>query len=487
MFLLGELLQVLPQWSASFEPTIKVGGITDRVNEVRRDDVFVAIEGTNFDGHTVVAEAVDRGATVVIVQHDVPEVNACVVRVPDSRLALALLLKETMVGVKQAIASLTWIGVTGTNGKTTVATLTEQLLNGAGKHTAFVGTVYIGHRAPGGQMKVMDTTYTTPHARQLYELALLFASNGVTHVVMEVSSHGLHQHRVAGIPFAAAAFTNLTRDHLDYHGSMEEYALAKQLLFTGLGEQACAVVNASSDRAMWMLERCSAHRKLMASVADLSAQASGTSFTAIYEQQERPTLWWKVDLTTPLIGEFNATNTVLACGLAHACGVDESTIVALTKHLQPPKGRMEQFHLSSGAVAIVDFAHTPDGLEQALLAVRKLTGHLTVVFGCGGNRDHGKRPNMAKVAEQYADEIWITSDNPRNEDPATIIAEIVSGLTEPDSVHVDVDRARAIRGALTGASAGSIVIIAGKGHEQSQEIAGVKHHFSDQEIVREYV
>lgn len=483
--LLTTLLESLPGWTSASATDMEVCAVTDKVQEVVHGTVFVAIAGSNFDGHTVLQQAVQNGACVVVTckPHELLPPSIIEIIVPDTRLALALMLRSVMSGVAQAVAELTWIGVTGTNGKTTVATLVEQLLHRNGQVTAFIGTTFIGYRNPDGDMVRMDTTYTTPHARQLYELALLFREHGVTHVVMEVSSHGLHQHRVAGLTFSAAVFTNLTRDHLDYHRTMSAYANAKKMLFDGLGKGAVAVVYGKSEYGATMLEQCSADRQYVVDVEELVLNAHGSKSTVNVSRAgtlDKKTMY----ISTPLLGEFNAVNSALACTVAIAMGMSREFVEQTALRFAPPSGRMERIVLPSGTVAVVDYAHTPDALEQALRTLRGLTEHLTVVFGCGGNRDKGKRSMMGTVAAGLADEVWLTSDNPRDEDPRSIIADITSGIPPVRQVHIEVDRAGAIKKALLHSNAQSIVLIAGKGHEAYQEIHGVRTHFSDQEVVR---
>ena len=482
--LLSTLLQELPECQCTGNTSVHVVGVTDRVAEVVQGMLFVAIEGTNFDGHTVISEAISKGAAAIVTKTNAEPLPSFVshIRVPSTRLALARLSLRMVPGAAEAVTALTWIGVTGTNGKTTVATLIEQLLHESGRVTAFVGTTLIGYRDGAGAMHAMDTSYTTPHARQLYELAILFHANGVTHVVMEVSSHGLHQHRVAGISFAGAVFTNLTRDHLDYHGSMHEYAQAKQTLFSNLSKGAVAVVNAHDEYALLMLEECTAHRQLLVSVSNVTLTSEGADFT-VHVKETSTSICNDSHFTTTLLGWFNASNAALACTTAVALGANAEAVTSLARTLKPPKGRMERFTLKNGAIAVVDYAHTPDALEQALRTLRSLTSHLCVVFGCGGDRDSGKRMIMGQVASAIANEIVLTSDNPRNEDPLKIITDIQAGIPRETYVTIQPDRALAIKKALLEASADSIVLIAGKGHETYQEVRGVRTHFSDQEEV----
>ncbi len=485
-------LHVLPEWTCSEDPDVEVSGITDRSSDVTPGNLFVAIAGTAFDGHRVIADAIEAGAAAVVVQtshrNEMPSHPPVpYVYVPNSRLALALLAKELMPGVAKALSSLTWIGVTGTNGKTTVATLVEQMLFQAGHRTAFIGTTGAGFRDDAGVLAAADLRYTTPHAQQLYTLAVEFQSCQVTHVVMEVSSHALHQHRVAGIPFHVALFTNLTRDHLDYHRSMEEYAAAKKMFFDGLGSGAIAIVNGNSPEADYMLRDCKAERMFQTMVHNAHLDANGARFRVDvrwHRSHENETAR-SLDVQSPLLGDFNTHNVGLAAAACVELGMEQHVVEQMVRTLKPPVGRMERIPLPSGATAVIDYAHTPDALENALQTLRPLTNRLIVVFGCGGDRDRGKRPQMGSIASKLADVIWLTSDNPRNEDPHNIIEEIRLGIPSSANVHEEPDRRSAIQAALLHASPGAIVLISGKGHEQYQEIAGTRVPFSDQEVVRQ--
>jgi UDP-N-acetylmuramyl-tripeptide synthetase len=480
-------LSALHTFSCHGEPDSEVTGITDHAPSVKPGDVFVAVAGTKFDGHSLVAHAIRQGAAAVVLQEGRYEADPAALPVPavivqDSRQALALLGSRLLPGVQAALDAMVWIGVTGTNGKTTVATLIDQLLSAHGLSTAFIGTTDIHYRSASGERRTLDTSYTTPHALALYNLALAFHREGITHVVMEVSSHALHQHRVAGIPYAAAIFTNLTRDHLDYHETMEQYTAAKKMLFDSLGQGALAVVNGHSAYAEYMLSNCHAERKLSVTVQDLTLSAEGATFSVPRSPFSALRSPFSV-LRSPLLGEFNAINLALAATAAAELGVPPNEVVNIVTTIHPPVGRMERFTLRSGAVAVVDYAHTPDALENALRTLRPLTDHLTVVFGCGGDRDRGKRPQMGRMAYELADEVWLTSDNPRSEDPLSILADIQQGLPGEVNVHIEPDRAQAIHAALTVAGPGTVVLIAGKGHEQYQEVRGERLHFSDQEMV----
>ncbi len=484
---LADVLQHVGPWSAYGNVQCTINSVTDRADEVQEGDVFVAIAGTKVNAHTLIPMAVDRGAVAVVVQQDsrqgfdsltLPDSVVCI-EVPDSRYALALLAKHVHTDVAAAVSALTWIGVTGTNGKTTVATLLTQLLRNAGLRVAYIGTTGAEYCDAHGMLHHCDTNYTTPHARVLYRLAREFRAQGITHVVMEVSSHALDQHRVAGISFSGALFTNLTHDHLDYHGTMERYAAAKKKLFTNLENGAWAVVNGTDPYSAVMLEHCCA-RHTIVTTSNVQCTQDGTTLTvhAKGAMEVQP-----IVLHTKLLGEFNALNVALVATAALNSGVSMHTVVHGSAHLRAPRGRLERYVLPNGSIAIVDYAHTPDALQKALSVLRPLARSITVVFGCGGDRDKQKRPVMGRIAQTMADVVVVTSDNPRTEPPQAIISDILGGMDSKDNVVVMEDRAAAIAYALEGGGPGNIVLIAGKGHEQYQHVGGDYIPFSDQQQI----
>ena len=458
---------------------------------VEPEDLFVAVRGTVVDGHDMVGQALDRGATVIVGERHLSELafehhhassEITYVRVANSRLVHAHLLREGKPEVRKALAEMRFIGVTGTNGKTTVATVLEQGLNALGESAAFLGTT--GYRFGGQEIMA---THTTPDVDRLYDLIVQAHQAGAQTVVMEVSSHALDQERVDGIPFDVAVFTNLTRDHLDYHETMEKYAGVKQRLFSSLPDTAVAVLNGDDSWAPFMKRNSGASNiwcvgtqpQNRAVISDASSTMDGCQY--------------QVDglaITTPLVGAFNIINTALSAVVLRVLGCTDEQVQSALRHANGPAGRMEQYRLPKGALAVVDYAHTPDALQSALRTLRPLLqnpdGRLHVLFGCGGERDRGKRPEMGSIADAEADVLWITSDNPRTEPPGDIIEEIVAGVATQDEgrVHVIEDRGEAIQRAIRSLGTSDILLVAGKGHEDYQVIGTEKRHFSDAEQVR---
>ncbi len=494
MMNLAELLQILdaeavgglqlPNEQAA-EP---VTGVTSDSREVLAGMVFVAVVGTNFDGHAAIADALSRGASAVVVER-LPEspLHVPCVQVRDTRLAYSKL----MVTYRNNPSSrLRLYGVTGTNGKTTCATLLEQLPTLAGRNVGFIGTT--GNRYNGVQY---PTSYSTPHAGQLAELFDDMANAGVDSVSMEVSSHALDQHRVYGIAYRGAIFTNLTRDHLDYHGTIENYAKSKKRLFDGLSEDAIAVLWGESEWASYMKRHCNARRVVMVGtgpgnhvqVTDVSLSVSGTSFVLRLKSADLEAMPEVLQIRTKLLGDFNVANVALVVVLAILDGVAAERVAEIVPNLTGPKGRMEVHSTSKGTTAIVDYAHSPDALDNVLRVVREFASsdhknrRVHVVFGCGGDRDKGKRAEMGRIASTLADHVYITSDNPRTEQPREIISNIMGGVdaTLRSKVAIIEDRRSAIECALTEAAPEDVVVIAGKGHEEYQIIGAERHPFSD--------
>jgi UDP-N-acetylmuramoyl-L-alanyl-D-glutamate--2,6-diaminopimelate ligase len=375
----------------------------------------------------------------------------------------------------------TIIAVTGTNGKSSTVDFLRQIWTATGKQAASLGT--LGAIGPGG---TVDLGHTTPDPVAIHATLSALSGQGVTHAAMEVSSHGLEQHRADGIAFSAGAFTNLTQDHLDYHHTMDEYRAAKMKLWALVKDGGPAIINADSPEGP-AFEQGAKARGL--SVVNCGWRASGANDLKIVEIQPRPngqtlTLRWRgkeADVELPLIGEFQALNAVCAGALALALGDDANAVFAAMEKLKPVKGRIEHVGATKdGAHVFVDYAHTPDGLDVLLRAARPhAPGKLIVVFGCGGDRDRTKRPKMGAIAKQQADAVIVTDDNPRSEAPAAIRAEILAGAVGATEIG---DRAEAIQKAVAMLNAGDALLIAGKGHETGQIIKGVVHPFSDQAV-----
>lgn len=461
---------------------------------IRPGDVFVAYAVEGADNRPFIADAVARGAAAVLWQSDAwhwPADVAGVAHLGVTRLdALAGELASLWYG--EPSRHMLTIGTTGTNGKTSVSQWLARVLSDAGRPCAIIGT--LGTGLPG---HLQATGFTTPDAVQLQQNLRDMQALGARAVSMEVSSHGLAQGRVNGVAFDIAVFTNLTQDHLDYHGTMAAYEAAKARLFAWPGLQ-CAVINRDDAMGQRLLTKLagklpvieyglgaptpSAHGNRVLSAADIQATASGTTFRLHVESASTV-------MHTPLLGTFNISNLLAVLGAALAAGVPvEQALPALAK-LEPVDGRMQQLGGSAGApLVVVDYAHTPDALEKTLAALRPVArardGQLICVFGCGGDRDAAKRPLMGTAAERQADAVVLTSDNPRSESPSGIIAQIAAGLSAPEKVRQIEDRASAILQAIRQAAPADVVLIAGKGHENTQEIMGKKRPFSDQEHAR---
>lgn len=478
---LGELLQGIIHVSLGpAERDRMVTGVYDDSRRVVGGSVFVAVPGHQRDGHLYIPEAVQRGATVVIGSRVQPGVAPIVLNVADVRSVLARLAVR-WYGLEPSSCDLKLLGVTGTNGKTTTAYMTRSILNHAGLRCGMVGTVQYDLC---GHMQAAQEN-TTPGPLELAACLRTCLDRGGKAVVCEVSSHALDQRRTEGLRFAAAAFTNLTRDHLDYHLTMDAYAKAKKRLFDGLDKDATAVVNRDDSYHMYMISDCRA-RVLTYSLkgkADLTATITqdtiqGTVYCLRIAGHE-------LVLQNTLIGRHNVYNALAAAGLALSLGVSPEAIEEGLADVRTVPGRLQRVICLPGVEVFVDYAHTDDALRNVLGVLKPLArGRLIVVFGCGGNRDASKRPMMGRAAADLADVIFITSDNPRDEDPPVIINDILRGLNQHDMqrVRIDADRRRAIRAALEESRPSDVVLIAGKGHEDYQIIGRQKFHFDDVEV-----
>jgi len=478
------------QWRA-----ITVTGIKEDSRYVVVGDLFVARDGEHFKGTDFIEGAISRGAVAVVVekvteQPNKPDVDLESYSVPVIALTgLAFKLGEIAAAVfGNVVQSLNVIGITGTNGKTSCAHYIAQALNNLGVNTFIIGTLGNGHPD-----SLEQASRTTPDACSLQQLFAQFYAQGAKAVVMEVSSHALEQGRVQSVPFNLVAYTNLSQDHLDYHGTMQAYAQAKAKLFTDYSTNHC-VLNLDDEYNQQLLEHL--HDTSSAELSSYSEIASsGANFVAKNVNLQQGLAFElcagdsAVKVETTLLGKFNVANLLLCAASLNKLGFSLDQVKHALAVLSPVPGRMQQVGLSSVVkqpLCVVDYAHTPDALEKALLACRVHTqAKLLVVFGCGGDRDQSKRALMAKVAERFADQLVITSDNPRTENPEAIIEMIKTGLSADLKYQVESNRQRAIVKAVNAANAGDVVLIAGKGHEDYQEIMGVKHHFLDEQVVRE--
>jgi UDP-N-acetylmuramoyl-L-alanyl-D-glutamate--2,6-diaminopimelate ligase len=451
---------------------------------LRQGDIFVAVKGTRTDGHDFIGQAAVAGARYIVSQKPVAVASAEVIQTEDTTKALGLLSQAYYNYPNSKLVNL---AVTGTNGKTTTTYMVRSIVTGTGKKCGLIGTVTVDMGS--GEDKI-EASMTTPNALELASLADKMAGAGSEYMIMEASSHAIEQNRLAGIDFAAAAFTNFTGDHLDYHKTMEAYLAAKLRLFENLSPEATAVIN-KDDPVFEQIAAATKANKIFYSLsteADLTARMismdiNGTVFEISFRGE-------KVKLSSPLIGEHNLSNHLAAAGLAIGAGFDLKTIAKGLSKLAKVPGRLEKVSCSKDFTVLVDYAHTDDALKHVLSTLKPLCrGSLIVVFGCGGDRDKTKRPRMAQAAQQFADRIFVTSDNPRTEKASAIIDDILTGFVNPqaDDITVQPDREKAIAEAIQNAKANDIILIAGKGHENYQIIGTEKLHFSDIETALKFL
>jgi len=458
---------------------VAVESITSDSRAVRPMALFVAVKGLQSDGHTYIAKAIELGAAAVVCQ-ELPEKlaeNVVYVQVSDTSRALGIMAANFYDNPSEKLKVL---AVTGTNGKTTVATLLFRLYRSMGFKCGLLSTVV--NRI--NEVEI-PSTHTTPDAVALNDLLARMQREGCTHVFMEASSHALHQNRMSGVKIDGAIFTNLSHDHLDYHGSMNEYIKAKKILFDQLGSTAYAVVNADDRYHDALVSACKARVRTYAlhTMADYKAKLIENTLEGLQVNIDR------YELHSPLIGEFNAYNLTAVFAAAVELGSDPTTVLVHLSALGAPEGRFQYIRKQDGTIAIVDYAHTPDALENVLKTIQSVRGQeeIITVVGCGGDRDRTKRPVMASIAANKSDRVIVTSDNPRSEDPKSIIQEMLAGLDpiQKKKVLSVTDRREAIEVACSLAKPGDIILIAGKGHEKYQEISGVKHPFDDLKIITE--
>ncbi len=482
------LLQALPRKTVRGQLPPTVTGLSYDSRTVAAGDLFVAIPGLKRDGRRFISEALGRGAAAVVTEGEDPLVNSNRGRVlvPSTREALARLADAFF---EHPSGTLTVVGITGTNGKTTTSYLVEALLRARGMRTGVVGTI---------QYRVGDETVqagqTTPEAVELQGLLARMVGAGVKGVAMEVSSHALALHRVDGIDFDVAVFTNLTQDHLDFHGTLEAYGRAKRRLFELLGGSPKpgrrAVINLDDPAGHSMVEGLELRILTygLRPAAQVRPVEHASTLDGIRMAIETPA--GRLTLASPLIGEHNLMNLLAACAVGVALGIEPSVIGSALATVPAVPGRFERVEAGQPFLVVVDYAHTPDALRRVLETARKLgRGRLGVVFGCGGDRDRGKRPLMGAIAARLADRVWVTSDNPRSEDPLAIIDEIVAGVSDVwpalDRCAMIPDRRAAIGAALDWACPGDLLVIAGKGHETYQIIGREVLPFDDRVVVRQ--
>tara|TARA_B100000029_G_scaffold144282_3_gene139491 strand:+ start:5207 stop:6655 length:1449 start_codon:yes stop_codon:yes gene_type:complete len=462
-------------------PDVAISGIKLNSAQVEKGDLFIAISGTKQDGHDFIHDAIHSGATAVISNgRDMGELSVPQVVVANPRRAASIVAAEFY---GHPTKDLTVIGITGTNGKTTTASLLYSILKEAGHKTAQLGT--IGLIADNFSQ---DATLTTPDAVSLHQTFSELRDADFSHIVMEVSSHALDQYRVADVDFNVAVFTNLTPEHLDYHATLESYYQAKARLFRMLPMEATAIINESDPNGIRMGAETNAPTLVFSRENGSSVHFSGINMVLSGISGTISAGNLTFDIESNLVGDFNKENILAAVSATHALGLDQHAIENGIKNCPPIPGRMESFQLASGATAIVDYAHTPDAYEKVLGTLKEMRTDRTelfVVFGAGGDRDATKRPEMARIAELFASHCFITPDNPRTEDPDQISKEVVSGFTV-EEFTVYADRETGLKAALDRAKGNDIVVILGKGREEYQDIMGKKIFYSDLKIIREY-
>jgi UDP-N-acetylmuramoyl-L-alanyl-D-glutamate--2,6-diaminopimelate ligase len=498
-FTVADLLAGVDGARVRGDAKLTVTEVRDDSRQVARGDLFIAVPGTVVDGRKFLADAIGRGAAALVIEGEPPPELAAfsgpVAIVANARQALGAIARNRFRGA----AALELSAVTGTNGKTTTTYIVESMLRAAGLSPGVVGTVsYRGPGVPGGARSAPNTT---PGALLLHELFEQMRTGGATDVVLEATSHALAQGRVAGCAFRVAAMTNLTQDHLDYHGDMQRYADAKAILFEQLIDRTRGVAVTFVDdeaglamraRATSAPARLGVARRATAG-ADVVVERSMMHAGGTHATFATPV--GRIEIKTPLVGDYNLENLAIAVGMAIARELGADAIVRGAADVGVP-GRLEKVANTRGVLCVVDYAHTPDGLERAIAAMRAVTaGRLIVVFGCGGDRDRGKRPMMGEIAARDADLAIVTSDNPRTEDPAAIVDMVLDGVRRTTSPKLsagelahakrgylaEVDRRAAIRVAAAAATAGDVLLIAGKGHEDYQILGTTKHHFDDRE------
>lgn len=473
---------------------IEVNGIQSDSRRVVPGNIFVAQVGTTVDGHDYIEQCVEKGASAVILENaaHIPSESkgAVYILVKNSDEALG---KMAHIWYGEPSKSLKLIGVTGTNGKTTTATLLYKLFKRLGEKVGLLSTVvnYVNDEA-------IVATHTTPDALSLNALLAKMVEAGCTYAFMEVSSHAIAQQRIAGLEFAGALFTNLTRDHMDYHKTFDHYRDTKKCLFDHLSKDAFAITNIDDKNGLVMTQNSRAHIYTYSthSMADFRGKILEAGFDGMLLRIQSTLGAVNTEVFVPLVGKFNVSNLLLIYGCGVALGVDALEVLRILSGLSPVNGRFETIHSKQGWTGIIDYAHTPDAVENVLKTINDIVAsnagkqdtpaQVITVVGCGGNRDTGKRPIMARIAYDNSTQLILTSDNPRDEEPYAILQDMAAGLTaeELHRVLMIEDRASAIKTACTLAKAGDVVLVAGKGHEDYQIIKGVKHHFDDHEVVK---
>ncbi len=479
--LLSDILYKVSIRSVAGSTGIDINDIQADSRKIKQGAAFVAVKGGTTDGHQFIEKAIQNGAAAVVAEIIPAEKNEKVAYVEvENSAAAAAYMANNFFGRPSEKVQL--VGVTGTNGKTTIATLLYKLFTRLGYTCGLLSTVEnrVGNR-------IVAATHTTPDAITLNQLLGQMVKEGCTHVFMETSSHAIHQHRVTGLQYAGGIFSNITHDHLDYHQTFDEYIRVKKSFFDSLPSTAFAISNADDKRGTVMLQNTNAKKYFysLKTVADFKGKILDNSLSGLAMVIN------EIEVHFRLIGEFNAYNLLAVYGAAICLGKDKQEVLTALSELTGAEGRFDYtVSAKDKVIAIVDYAHTPDALLNVLATIKKLKKgfeQVITVVGCGGDRDKTKRPVMAEVSCEYSDKVIFTSDNPRSEDPAQIIKDMEAGLSAgARRKYISItDRKEAIKTAITMAKPEDIVLIAGKGHEKYQEIKGVRNHFDDQEVVKE--
>ena len=477
---LEELLKHIQVSEIVGSQQVEITGVNMDSRLVQSGHLFIAVKGTQADGHSYISKAIEKGAVAILCETIPSErlKEVTYICVQDSEDAVG---KVATAFYDDPTSKLELVGVTGTNGKTTIATLLYNMFRHFGYKVGLISTVcnYIDEEA-------IPTDHTTPDPITLNKLLGQMADSGCKYAFMEVSSHSIAQKRISGLKFAGGIFTNLTRDHLDYHKTVENYLKAKKKFFDDMPKNAFCLTNLDDKNGLVMMQNTKAkvYTYSLRSLSDFKGKILESHFEGmILNFNEK-------ELAVQFIGKFNASNLLAVFGAACLLGKKEEDVLVALTTLRPVAGRFDSMRSSKGYTAIVDYAHTPDALVNVLNAIHEVLegrGQVITVVGAGGNRDKGKRPIMAQEAVKGSDRVIITSDNPRNEEPQDIIDDMMAGLNaeQRGKVFTIVDRKEAIRTACMLAQPGDVILVAGKGHENYQEIKGVKHHFDDKEILKE--
>ncbi len=464
-----------------------VGALDCEINNIQFDsrkveqaDIFVAVNGTQVDGHRFITQCVESGAKAVICETfpDEIKLGVCYIKVENSAIVLGQMSSNYY---DQPSSKLKLVGITGTNGKTSTVTMLFNLFQSLGYQVGMLSTVSnrIGNRE-------IKATHTTPDAIQLNALLLEMVDEGCDYCFMEVSSHAIVQNRIAGLDFAGGIFSNITHDHLDFHKTFKEYIKAKKAFFDGLSKEAFALTNIDDKNGNVMLQNTRANKRTygLNALADYKARIIENSFTGLHLEINN------MEIYVPVVGKFNAYNILAVYGTAMELGADQMEVLQQLSVISTAEGRFEYLQSDDGVFAIVDYAHTPDALKNVLATINDIRGgneQLICVVGAGGDRDKTKRPEMAEIAADMSNRLILTSDNPRTENPEDILNDMEVGVpVDRKRLTLRIsDRREAIRTAVALAQPGDIVLVAGKGHEKYQEVNGVRHHFDDKEILTE--